>query len=728
MWRDGAEMIKLSNRTKEAFKTALAVVIVIAIAFYLGWEKPYWAAFAVLVTSLDTNGQSLNKGVMRILGTVVAVIAALTFFALFPQQRWAMLAVLSLYVGFCSYMLAGNWRRYTFFVAGFVCVVILVDGASSSPEDIFQIAMARLEETAMGILVYTAIATLLWPRSSRGELEASAQRLFAAQVELYQASLAEMRGNGTSENLRPIRLKEIQYLGQLETNLEAALLDSYVVWEMRRQWRHYHRLSRMLLQTMGRWSETFVDCRHLDLPRLLPNLEAVTAELDRRTDEIEHMLHGEPPQRPLTSIKLEVALADVRTLSHMDRAAVVAFKSQLDRLEELTRALFLCVQDIKGFGAPASAVVPAPAHHNGIALDPDRLHASVTVVASMCIGYCIWIFVDPPMHSTFFFQTTLWAMVSVLARQSATAIVPGILIACLVSTLAYVFIMPHLSGYAELGAMLFIIVFALYWLLSDPKLLGSRTGALCMFMVLISLDNNQSYDFAQLLNSMAGVLMALGVVILVQYFPFSPRPEKVFLRLLGRFFRQLEFLLTRLSVDWERERGPVGLWRTLLYRSDILRIPVRLAALAPQIDYRVLPGTPPEEVRDLAASLQAIAFRINELLDTRKTEGTNPLFLELLNDLRAWRLAVREVVRHWAEDPGALPPGDLQQRLSARLEALEKRIGEARDRFDPAALSQAQYEGLYRIVGALRALSEAGALYADIASRIDWRPWKEARF
>lgn len=113
--------------------------------------------------------------------------------------------------------------------------------------------------------------------------------------------------------------------------------------------------------------------------------------------------------------------------------------------------------------------------------------------------------------------------------------------------------MPHLSGYAELWAMLFIIVFVLHWLLSDSRLLGSRTGALCIFMVFISPENNQSYDFAQLLNSMAGVLMAVGVVILVQYFPFSPRPEKVFLRLLGRFFRQLEFLLTRLSVDWERE-------------------------------------------------------------------------------------------------------------------------------------------------------------------------------
>ncbi len=59
---------------------------------------------------------------------------------------------------------------------------------------------------------------------------------------------------------------------------------------------------------------------------------------------------------------------------------------------------------------------------------------------------------------------------------------------------------------------------------------------------------------------------------------------------------------------------------------------------------------------------------------------------------------------------------------------MEVRIGEGRDRVDPATLSRAQYEGLYRIVGALRALSESGATYAGLASGINWSRWKEARF
>ena len=717
----------LSIRTKESIKTALSVVIAFAIAFHMGWEKPYWAAFGVIMTSLDTNGQSLNKAAMRMLGTIVAVSAALTFVALFAQQRWAILGVLCLYIGFCTYMLAGDSRRYFWFVSGFACMIVMIDGVPT-PEHAFLTAVARLQETAMGILVHSIVGLVLWPRSSRGDLEASAQELHSAQVDVYRASLVGFWEKGPPEKLRPVRIKEIQSLERFEADLEAAMLDSYEVWEVRRHWRQVHGLSMAIMRTLGRWNETFVEAWHLDMMKLLPNLGAFTAELEWRSDQIRRMLHGEPPQRQPHPGKLEIALTEVRTLSHFDRAALAALKTQLQRLEELTRALFHCVQSIKGFSARAYVAPPAPAHRKGFALDPDRLHASLTVVATLCIAYCIWIFVDPPSHSTFFFMGPMWMMVSALTRQNVTTIIPGILVAALLSFVAYGFIMPRLSGYAELGAMLFVVIFVLFWLLFEPKHRGTRTSACANFIVFISLDNHQTYDFANYLNVVAGTLLSVGLGILAQYFPFSPRPEKVFLRLLGRFFRHLEFLLTRLSVDWERERGLRGLWLTMLFRHDLLRIPARLTALADRIDYRVLPGTTLEQVRSLAAGVRAMAYRMDELLDTRDANRGNPLFLELLEDLRTWRLAIREVTRHWSSDPGASPPGDLGQRLEARIESLEKRIGEARGQFQPDALSLDQYDGVYRSIGALRALSEAGLTYADLASGINWRPWKEARF
>lgn len=79
----------ISRPAKEAIKTALAVTIAVGIALAMGWSKPHWAAFAVAFTSLATGGESINRGVERMLGTLVAVLFALTFLSWFPQDRWS---------------------------------------------------------------------------------------------------------------------------------------------------------------------------------------------------------------------------------------------------------------------------------------------------------------------------------------------------------------------------------------------------------------------------------------------------------------------------------------------------------------------------------------------------------------------------------------------------------------------------------------------------------------
>ncbi len=55
------------------------------------------------------------------------------------------------------------------------------------------------------------------------------------------------------------------------------------------------------------------------------------------------------------------------------------------------------------------------------------------------------------------------------------------------------------------------------------------------FHVLIGIQNEQTYDFASFANSSAAVLLWLALVVALRYIPSSPRPEKVFLRLLRRF-------------------------------------------------------------------------------------------------------------------------------------------------------------------------------------------------
>ena len=173
----------LSIRFKESFKTALAMTIAYGIALGMDWDKPYWAGFAVAFISLATVGQSLNKAALRLLGTLVAVVVALTLIALFPQDRWLFILALSVWVGLCTYMMAGGKYQYFWNVGGFVVVVI---SASAGPDsvDTFHIAILRTEETGLGILVYSLVAVLLWPSNSHAEFNAAARKLAAIQHRL----------------------------------------------------------------------------------------------------------------------------------------------------------------------------------------------------------------------------------------------------------------------------------------------------------------------------------------------------------------------------------------------------------------------------------------------------------------------------------------------------------------------------------------------------------------
>lgn len=66
----------LSTRFKESFKTALTMVLAYGIALSMDWPKPMWAGFAVAFISLSTIGQSLNKGFLRMVGTLAAAVFA----------------------------------------------------------------------------------------------------------------------------------------------------------------------------------------------------------------------------------------------------------------------------------------------------------------------------------------------------------------------------------------------------------------------------------------------------------------------------------------------------------------------------------------------------------------------------------------------------------------------------------------------------------------------------
>jgi uncharacterized membrane protein YccC len=520
--------------------------------------------------SLSTVGQSLNKGAMRMLGTLVAAAVALTLIAWFAQERWWYVAVLPLYLGFCTYMFTGEKRTYFWWCCAFVCLVIATHSAGDAPNTLNS-AVLRVQQTGMGILVYTLVSVLLWPSDTRGALDEATRKLFTTQAKLYRTYHGLLSGHGAAEDSRPLRLQEVQLLSQHEQALRGAQTDCYEVWEARHKWWRFHRLSAALMETLEHWRESFPEIQSLDLSKLLPNLEAVRTELNQRFEEIERMLAGEVPTHSPQPITLAIDKAAMNALTHFQKAAVAVAvaKFELDRLGALNRSLFDSVKDIKGYGRQVSSPLPEDTRAGGEAgLDPDRLQASVKAMAATWAAFLIWFYVDPSGHESFVEMSIILLMASVMMRLSPVTVVKALFLGALFAGLAYVFVMPHLSGYFELGTMIFGATFAIYYIFWQPQQALAKAGAIAMFLNIIAVQNQQTYDFAGYANTIAALLLAGGLAIASMYLPPSPRPEKQFLRLLGRFFRHSEHLMSRLALDWKQKRGMVDRWKTVLIPSQ----------------------------------------------------------------------------------------------------------------------------------------------------------------
>ena len=215
----------LSRKAKEAIKTGLAFALVYAIALQSGWLNPYWAGFAVAMISLQTAGESIHKGLNRLLGTIPGCIAAIVILALATQSRWEFLLLTCLWIFFTAYMsMRSRNSTYLWTVAGFVCLVIVTSGASTS-ESLFQHAVFRVVETAMGIVVYTLVSVFLWPQTNAGAIRRASGGLMATQSAICRADRDVMTGmvdvTATRERRDDLHRQELEQLTQLAQALVA---------------------------------------------------------------------------------------------------------------------------------------------------------------------------------------------------------------------------------------------------------------------------------------------------------------------------------------------------------------------------------------------------------------------------------------------------------------------------------------------------------------------------
>lgn len=683
--------------------------------------------FAVIFCALGDEGESYHKGIMRILATILGCSMSLVFTSVFNDQRWAFAGAVLIWVMICTWNMQGNRRWYIWFLGGWLTILMPIYSAEQ-PDLAFEVVILRLEETMLGVIVYTIVVNVIFPSRQHSEFGGRLRDQIAA----LRAVLADVDGAFQGKARKSGGIGALTGSAQalhasFRNQIDVSITESFETIENRDAWRHMitglDAIIGLLCQLRPAVSGPHVEAIHANLP----DLGSIYREIDRRLGETLAVLDGateaEPP-RPVTM----PAMAPLREGdSVFDRGTVLNGLVIIAEIERRSAALLDAAMEAKGLsGRKLQAEPPLPDPARTILPDPERLAAAGRTGLVYWLAFLTFIyFPDLPDATTVVLLATIFAMLK--GMNPVTSLGPIVIVGNLtiiVAGIIQMVIMPMFSSFWGLAVIVFLFMFIFGALLSEPKYMALRFIALGYASMIMAISNDQVYDFYDTANFLVGFQIPFMLIWLTEIFPVSFRPEAVIQRLLRRYMRSLRWLIE----DGERQ-VPGGWWRRQLrgwHLRGILKTPEQMKPWIGAAPAASLDEAAKAQANAMCDALQDAANGIEALLHHGRNRH------DLAGGLRASMLAWREAVERLSDDfherPGELPAVEsLEERLNTRLGIVErdmKQLIDNRADFDATTKGRA----LLRELSAWRGISEALIRATGAARLVDWARLKEARF
>jgi uncharacterized membrane protein YccC len=149
-----------------ATKTFAAAMLAVYIALAIGLERPYWAMATVYIVSQPLTGSLRSKAIYRLIGTLIGAAATIVLVPNLVNAPELLCLAMALWTALCLYvaLLDRTPRSYVFLLAGYTAALIGFP-AVTTPEAMWDIALARVEEIWLGIICATVVSTVVLPRA-----------------------------------------------------------------------------------------------------------------------------------------------------------------------------------------------------------------------------------------------------------------------------------------------------------------------------------------------------------------------------------------------------------------------------------------------------------------------------------------------------------------------------------------------------------------------------------
>lgn len=154
-------------------KSFAAAMLAYFIALRIGLPRPSWAIVTVYLVSQPTAGASFSRGLYRMMGTLVGALATVAIVPTFANEPVVCSAVLAGWIGLGLFLslLDRTQRSYAFVLSGYTTSLIGFP-AVAAPVAVFDTAIVRVQEIALGILCAVVIHRYVVPRPMTGQFQA----------------------------------------------------------------------------------------------------------------------------------------------------------------------------------------------------------------------------------------------------------------------------------------------------------------------------------------------------------------------------------------------------------------------------------------------------------------------------------------------------------------------------------------------------------------------------
>ncbi|WP_444921985.1 FUSC family protein [Microbulbifer sp. CnH-101-G] len=725
--------MQLSRNAKESLKLATALVSVYAIAMGLNWEKPFWAGFAVIVCSQANLGQSLNRAILWIMGTLFALMGGWLIVALFPQDRWLFMIALSLWVASCVYFLQRSRYQYFWITCGYV-ILLLWDATGGDLSISYEEGILRVQESLLGIVVYGLIAVLIWPNCSRDELDKASAELLEKH-RLFAESCFDRIQKQEKVEVRPDKRVELLKTDtRLNTAINDASSDSYEIWECRKQWNHFGHRATAVTQSLLKLEESLALSSELGVSKYLSGVDEYIEDIQDRFAQIKHAMSGGGLADRAVERNIQGDVEKIKELSTFQTAALAITRRSLNDLAVETRFFIDSVNDIQQMGR---SYLKFPDEGGGYWLgllmpDPDRLGNVVRVLVGIWIAYLSYLFVPGMIGGLLVVLLitviAIIAAVSPQIRLFETCIYT--ILVCLMSAPLYFFVMPKLQGFYSLGIMIFIWTFIVCYLANRAFGTQSmiRTLVLIFPQIIFNFNDYQTYSFVVYTNYVFVLAIIFCILAVSRNIPFSSHPERNFKKNVDRLLNSAACLILQGDIPEARRRSI--LYRLyILYHINIVFIAYKsILYWMDGIDKNRIKGMSRYQMERVISLLMLIANQVKILYGIDKSKMKFVAPKRMMREAFIWRCLAGKILFYLSGKKREVHIDSLRRGYRRIFHRANVDVNELMEMGACSAKSKEGVSNFLYFLGVTHCINNYLAELFHLSESLDWERFCEERF